>query len=78
MKYAFGKTVRMTQQQAIERGAGDLEGGLRHPHRDPPGGNAMDPRAVLEIVVRPKVAKIAGEVRSGWSGCSRRVRRMPT
>ena len=119
MQYTFGKTVQMTQQQAIERVTQELakEGfgilteidvaatlkkklGVDVPaHRilgacnpqfahqalqaEPQIGallpcnvvvradasgktlvEIMDPRAVLELVGRPEIAKIAGEVRS--------------
>ncbi len=119
MQYAFGKTVEMSQQQAIERVTQELsnEGfgilteidvaatlkkklGVEVPayrilgacnpqfayqalQADPQIGallpcnvvvradasgktivEIMDPRAVLELVGRPEVSKIAGEVRS--------------
>ena len=119
MQYAFGKTVQMSQQQAIERVTQELsnEGfgilteidvaatlkkklgvdmpayrilGACNPQfahqalqADPQIGallpcnvvvradasgktivEIMDPRAVLELVGRPEVSKIAGEVRS--------------
>ena len=119
MQYAFGKTVQMSQQQAIERVTQELsnEGfgilteidvaatlkkklGVEVPayrilgacnpqfayqalQADPQIGallpcnvvvradasgktivEIMDPRAVLELVGRPEVSKIAGEVRS--------------
>lgn len=119
MKYAFGKAVQMTQQQAIERVTQELskEGfgilteidvaatlkkklgvdvpayrilGACNPQfahqalqvepqigallpcnvvvRADASGKTlveiMDPRAVLELVGRPEIAKIAGEVRS--------------
>ena len=119
MQYAFGKTVQMSQQQAIERVTQELskEGfgilteidvaatlkkklgvdvpacrilGACNPQfahqalqADPQIGallpcnvvvradasgktivEMMDPRAVLELVGRPEITKIAGEVRS--------------